>query len=112
MKLNCTLLIALSTVFDKRSIDPKIRVEFASHESVDLHGQLIDMEEEFTAKVAALEEKIDLLINEVGVAQHERDILSERLDDLQSNTIQTKKGQRFFFFFFYNIFCKSKGTTK
>ena len=50
LKLNCTLLIALSTVFDKGSIDLKIRVEVASHESVDLHGQLIDMEEEFTAK--------------------------------------------------------------
>ena len=53
------------------------------------------MEEEFTAKVAALEEKIELLITEVEVAQHERDILSERLDDLQSNTIHTKKGQKF-----------------
>ena len=53
------------------------------------------MEEEFCSKVAALEEKIDLLVTEVEVARHERDILSERLDDLQSNTIRTKKGQKF-----------------
>jgi len=53
------------------------------------------MEEEFCSKVAALEEKIDLLVTEVEVARHERDILSERLDDLQSNTIRAKKGQKF-----------------
>ena len=39
--------------------------------------------------------KIELLITEVELARHERDILSERLDDLQSNTIQTKKGQKY-----------------
>ena len=36
-----------------------------------------------------------MLITEVEVARHERDILSERLDDLMCNTIHTKKGQKF-----------------
>ena len=39
--------------------------------------------------------KIELLITEVEVARHERDILSERLDDLTCNTIRMKKGQKF-----------------
>ena len=96
-KLKTQLHTAHSSVhcLRQRLYRSKDKVEVASHETIDLHTQLIDMEEEFAAKVAALEENIDLLITEVGVAQHERDILSERLDDLQSNTIQTKKGQRF-----------------
>ena len=36
-----------------------------------------------------------MLITEVELACHERDILSERLDDLQSNTIGTKKTKKF-----------------
>ena len=36
-----------------------------------------------------------MLITEVELARHERDILSECLDDLQSNTIRTKNGQKF-----------------
>ena len=70
-------------------------VEATSHKSGDLRTQLTDLEEEFSTKVAALEEKIELLITEVEVARHGRDILSERLDDLQCNTIHTKKGQKF-----------------
>ena len=54
-----------------------------------------DVEEEFSSKVAELEEKIELLIMEVKLAHHERDILSECLNDLQSNTIRMKKGQKF-----------------
>ena len=71
------------------------KVEATSHKSSDLRTQLIDLEEEFSTKVAALEEKIELLITEVEVTRHEHDILSERLDDLQCNTIHTKKGQKF-----------------
>ena len=71
------------------------KVEATSHKSSDLRTQLTDLEEEFSTKVAALEEKIELLITEVEVARHGRDILSERLDDLQCNTIHTKKGQKF-----------------
>ena len=58
---------------------------------MELRSQMNDLEEEFMSKVAELEEKIELLITEVELARHERDILSERLDDLQSNTIRTKK---------------------
>lgn len=64
-------------------------------ENTELRSQLNDVEEEFSSKVAELEEKIELLITEVELARHEQDILSERLDDLQSNTIRTKKGQKF-----------------
>ena len=63
--------------------------------SQELRSQLNNVEEEFSSKVEELEEKIELLITEVELARHERDILSERLDDLQSNTIRTKKGQKF-----------------
>jgi len=73
----------------------KDKFEATASETLDLQTQLLDMEEEFCSKVAALEEKMDLLVTEVEVARHERDILSERLDDLQSNTIRTKKGQKF-----------------
>ena len=58
---------------------------------MELCSQMNDVEEEFSSKVAELEEKIELLITEVEPACHERDILSERLSDLQSNTICTKK---------------------
>ena len=79
----------------QRLYQSKDKVEATFHESLDLQAQLFDIEGEFTAKDAALEGKIELLITEVEVAQHERDILSERLDYLQSNTIRTKKGQKF-----------------
>ena len=36
-----------------------------------------------------------MLITEVELARHERDILSERLDDIQTGTIRTKEGQKF-----------------
>ena len=64
-------------------------------ENTELRSQMNDLEEEFSSKVAELEEKIELLITEVELGCHERDILSERLDDLQSNTIRMKKGQKF-----------------
>ena len=35
-----------------------------------------------------------MLITEVELARHERDILSERLDDIQTGTIRTKEGQK------------------
>ena len=35
-----------------------------------------------------------MLITEVELARHERDILSERLDDIQTGTICTKEGQK------------------
>ena len=79
----------------QRDYQSKDKLEATSHETHDLQTQLVDMEEEFTTKIATLEEKIELLITEVEVARHERDILSERLDDLQSDTIRTKKGQKF-----------------
>ena len=69
--------------------------DLLSQENAELRSQLNDVEEEFSSKVEELEEKIELLITEVELARHERDILSERLDDLQSNTIRTKKGQKF-----------------
>ena len=56
-----------------------------SQENSELRAQLDDIEEAFSSKVAELEERIELLITEVELARHERDILSERLDDLQSN---------------------------
>ena len=70
-------------------------VDSMSQENSGLHAQLDDIEEAFSSKVAELEERIELLITEVELARHERDILSVRLDDLQSNTIRTKNGQRF-----------------
>ena len=69
--------------------------ESMSQENSELRAQLDDIEEAFSSKVAELEERIELLITEVELARHERDILSERLDDLQSNTIRTKNGQKF-----------------
>ena len=65
-----------------------------SQENSELRAQLDDIEEAFLSKVAELEERIELLITEVELARHEHDILSERLGDLQSNTIHTKKGTK------------------
>ena len=50
--------------------------------NTELHSRLNDVEEEFSSKVAELEVKL---------AHHKRAILSEYLDDLQSNTIRMKK---------------------
>ena len=63
-KLKTQLHTAHSSVhcLRQRLYRSKDKVEVASHETIDLHTQLIDMEEEFAAKVAALEENIDLLI--------------------------------------------------
>ena len=61
------------------------------YENLELRSQLDSVQEEFTSKISELEEKIQMLITEVELARHERDILSERLDGLQSNAVQTKK---------------------
>ena len=66
-----------------------------SQENSELRAQLDDIEEAFSSKVAELEERIELLVREVELARNEHDILSERLDNLQSNTIHTKNGQKF-----------------
>ena len=58
-----------------------------SQENSELHAQLDDIEETFSSK---LEERVEMLITEVELARHKHDILSECLDDLQSNTIRTK----------------------
>ena len=70
-------------------------VDSMSQENSELRAQLDDIKEAFSSKVAELEERIELLITEVELARHERDILSDCLDDLQSNTIRTKNGQKF-----------------
>ena len=66
-----------------------------SQENSELRAQLDDIEEAFSSMVAELEERIEMLITEVELARHEHDILSECLDDLQSNTIRTKNRQKF-----------------
>lgn len=65
--------------------------DLTSQENLELRSQLEDVKRTFSSKVAELEEKIELLITEVEIARQERDILSESLDDLRSNTIRTKK---------------------
>jgi len=38
--------------------------------------------------------ELEALIAEVDLARHEQDLISERLDDLHANTVQTKNGQK------------------
>ena len=71
------------------------KVEATSLENTDVHSQLSKMETEFSSKTTELQAKIEVLITEVELARHERDILSERLDDIQTGTICTKEGQKF-----------------
>ena len=71
------------------------KVETTSTENTEHAFKLETLESEFTAKVDELQQKIQCLITEVNLARHERDILSERLDDMESNTVRTKQGQKF-----------------
>jgi len=74
-KLEAQLHTAQSSVhcLRQRLYRSKDKVEATTSETLDLQTQLLDMED-FCSKVAALEEKIDLLVTEVEVARHERDI--------------------------------------
>ena len=71
------------------------KIEANSVENSKLAAQIEAMECEFTEKKIQLEKKLEVLITEVELARHERDVLSERLDEIQSNTVQTKHGQKF-----------------
>ena len=71
------------------------KVEATNLENIDVHSQLSKMETEFSSKMTELQEKIEVLVTEVELARHERDILSERLDVIQTGTICTKEGQKF-----------------
>ena len=97
-KLETRLQSAQSSVHCQRIYRSKHKnedeVDSMSQENSELRAQLDDIEEAFSSKVAELEERIELLITEVELARHEHDILSERLGDLQSNTIRTKKGTK------------------
>ena len=70
------------------------KVEAASLENTDVLSQLSKMETGFSSKITELQEKIEVLITEVELARHERYILSERLDDIQTGIIRTKEGQK------------------
>ena len=71
------------------------KVEATSLENTDVNSQLCEMETEFSTKIAKLQEKVEVLITEVELARHERDILSKCLDDIQVGTIRTKEGRKF-----------------
>ena len=60
----------------------EMKYDLMYQENTELRSQMNDVKEEFSSKFAELEEKIELLISEVELARHERDILSECLDDL------------------------------
>ena len=53
------------------------KVEATSLENTDVHSQLSKMETEFSSKTTELQAKIEVLITEVQLARHERDILSD-----------------------------------
>ena len=53
------------------------------------------MESELTEKIIGLEKKLEVVITEVELARHERDVLSERLDEIKSSTVQMTHGQKF-----------------
>ena len=71
------------------------KIEANDVENSELATQMEAMESEFTEKITDLEKKLELLITEVELARHERDVLSERLDEIQSSAVQTKHGQKF-----------------
>lgn len=71
-------------------------LEATSSENTDLQSQLYEVETEVSSKVAELNEKIEVLITEVEHSRHERDILSERLNKIQSNTIHKRKDKNSF----------------
>ena len=95
-KLETQLRTARTSVHTlrQRLYRSEMKDDLMYQENMELRSQMNDLEE-FSSKVAELEEKIELLVTKVELARHEQDILSERLDDLQSNTIRTKKGQKF-----------------
>ena len=94
-KLEHQLHTAHASVLHQRLSRSNKKVEATSLENTDVNSQLCEMETEFSSKIAKLQEKIEVLITEVELARHERDILSERLDDIQVGTIRTKEGQKF-----------------
>ena len=61
----------------------------------EFDSEISELERKFFSKVNELEQRIEVLITEVDIARHERDILSERLDEVKNNTIRTKQGQKF-----------------
>ena len=71
------------------------KIEANNVENSKLTAQMEAMECEFTEKIIQLEKKLEVLITEVELARYERDVLSERLDEIQSSTVQTKHGQKF-----------------
>ena len=71
------------------------KIEAKNVENSILAAQIEAMECKFTEKKIQLQKKLEVLITEVELARHERDVLSERLDEIQSNTVQTKHGQKF-----------------
>ena len=71
------------------------KIEANNVENSELAAQMETMECEFTEKIIQLEKRLEVLITEVELARHKRDVLSEHLDEIQSSTVQTKHGQKF-----------------
>ena len=71
------------------------KTEETSMQKCEFDSEISELERKFFSKVNELEQRIEVLITEVDIARHERDILSERLDEVKNNTIRTKQGQKF-----------------
>ena len=71
------------------------KFEGTSRENEDLNSKLESLEIHFSSEVDALHKKLETLCEEIDVARKERDVLAERLDEIESGTLCTKSGQKF-----------------
>ena len=72
-------------------LDRSEKTDDLTYQNTELCSQLNDVEEEFSSKVAELEEKIELLITEVELARHEQDISFLNASMIFSPTLFTRK---------------------
>lgn len=96
-KLETHLHTAQSSVHSLRQKLQKAqdKMEGQDAEENRLRLELNDMETRFMMKFAELEKKLEMLTTELEVANYERDVLKERVDEIQSHTIRTKHGVKF-----------------
>ena len=64
-------------------------------QSTAFEDELRESDSKYSSKVSELEHKIQVLADEGDIARHERDIILERLSELESNIVHTKSGQKF-----------------
>ena len=64
-------------------------------QSLAFEDELRESDSKYSSKVSELEHKIQVLADEVDIARHERDIILERLSELESNIVHIKSGQKF-----------------